>query len=122
MSLFLSTVDELIARATAAGTLQDLKRAVDQVDRRLSDASPEERDEALRRLTAGLPDMHLVPAARVAMTCGAIVESGGDPDIGGLDVLSLLPDALDGAARFHELCEQRGRTDGLIPESGGEDG
>jgi hypothetical protein len=65
--------------------------------------------------------MHPVPAAKVAMACGAIVERGGDPHVSGAAVLALLPDALDGAIRFHELCGGKARAEGFLPAREEED-
>lgn len=121
MAAFLSTVDELITRATTSGSLQDLQRATAQVHQGLPRATPAERDEALRRLSAKLPQMHPVPAAKFAVTCGAIVELGGDPHVSGPALIPLLPDTLDGATRFYELCEEKARADGLVAEDEEED-
>src|SRR5438874_545665 len=114
MSTLLPATDELIARATTSGTLQDLQRAVGQVHQAMAHASPEECNGALRRLSDQLPQMHPIPAAKVAMTCGALVETGGDPLLAGPTLLSLLPDALDGAMRYHELCAEKATAEGLI--------
>ncbi len=121
MSDLLVAIDELLTRATTSGTLQDLQRATGSVQQRLSQASPEDRDEALRRLSVRLPRMHPVPAASVAMTCGALVETGGDPHISGSAVLALLPDTLDRTMQFHELCRDKGRAEDPGQETEEED-
>ncbi len=117
MSSFLTSIKELITRSTTSGTLQDLQQATIKVHQNLSEASDEEQQEALRRLSASLPEMHPIPASKVAITCGALVEFGGDPHISGPSVLGLLPAMLDGAIRFHELCEEIAQADGLLQDT-----
>jgi hypothetical protein len=117
MSPFLDAVDELVKRATTHGTLRDLQQATGRVHQAIASASAGERDEALRRLSAGLPKMHPVPASKVAVTCGAIVENGGDPHISGPALLPRLPPTLEGAVRFHELCARKAAAEGLTGES-----
>jgi hypothetical protein len=119
MSTLLAATDELIQRATTSGTLRDLQRATAQVNQALTSASAEERNEALRRLSADLPRMHPIPAAKAAITCGGIVEAGGDPDISGPALFPLLEGTLDGAIRFHELCAEKAAADG--PPNGAEE-
>jgi hypothetical protein len=121
MSSFSTAINEFLSRATSSGTLRDLEHATGEVHEKIAEASPEERDAALRRLSAELPGMHPVPAAKVAITCGAIVENGGDPHISGPAIIPLLPGSLDGAIRFHELCEEKARADGTLQESEDED-
>src|SRR5260370_19983142 len=107
MSTLLPAIDELITRATTSGTLQDLQGAIAQVHQRLDQVSAAERNEALRGLGANLPKMHPIPAAKIAVTCGALVEAGGDPNLSSPALLPLLPNTLDGTIQFHELCEQK---------------
>jgi hypothetical protein len=121
MSSLLVAVDELLVRATTSGTLQDVQRAVVKVHQQLSHASDADHNEALRRLAARLLQMHPIPAAKVATTCGAIVETGGDPHISGPAILALLPDTLTGVERFHELCAEKGRAEGDLPDAEDED-
>ncbi len=111
MSDLLVAIDELLARATTSGTLQDLQRTTGSIQQSLSQASPEDQDEALRRLSAALPRMHPIPAAMVATTCGALVETGGDPHVSGSAVLALVPDTLDRTIQFHELCWEKERAE-----------
>jgi hypothetical protein len=121
MSSAMAAVDELISRATTSGTLQDLQRALVQVHQQLPQMPARARDEALRRLGNGISRMHPIPAAKVAMTCGAIVERGGDPHVSGPALLALLPDMLAGADRFHRLCEEKARAEGVLRSTEDED-
>jgi hypothetical protein len=121
MSALLVAIDELIARATGSGTLQDLQRITARIFEAVPQASAEDRDESLRRLSASLSGMHPIPAAMVARTCGGIVEEGGDPHLSGPAHFPLLSETLDGTILFHELCEQKGLAEGLFPESEEED-
>ena len=113
--MFLNDVDNLVTRATTSGTTQDLQQAVAAVHQAIPKASAAERDEALRRLSSSLGQMHPIAAAKVAVTCGALVENGGDPHISGPALVSLVPGMLDALIRFHQLCEEKARGDGLLP-------
>jgi hypothetical protein len=120
MSPFLAAIDELIRRATTSGTLEDLHRATIQAHQGLSQAPAAEREEAMRRLAHPLPNLHPVPAAKIAITCGALVENGADPHVCGPTLLGLLAANLEGTIRFHELCADKAEADGLLEEKEGE--
>lgn len=117
MSAFRLAVDEFLTRATSSGNLQDLERAAANLQQRLRQATPEERDDALRRISAPLCEMHPIPAAKAAIVCGSIVEVGGDPHLSGPSLLVLLPGTLTKTVEFHEQCAQKARADGLLRDS-----
>lgn len=115
MSAFPSAVGDLLARAADRGaTARALYDAAVAVQRLLPDATVAELDDALHRMTESLPTLHRLAAAKVAITCGAVVERGGDPHIAGPGLVSLLPDVLGWTIRFHERCEEKARADGTI--------
>lgn len=76
----------------------------------LDRATPEEVNDALR-LFAGLPTIPPVAAGHVGISCGSLVEHGGDPEIAGPVLLDLLPRVLDGATEFYRLCRERAAAD-----------
>lgn len=121
MANLFAAIDALIKCATASGSMDDLQKAIGGVHDVLESASPEERNESLRRLNAALPKMHPFPACKAAMTCGAIVEFGGDPQITGLGLFPLLLNTLAGAAKFLQLCEDKARADGLLKDGDDDD-
>src|SRR5262245_54580049 len=100
MSNLSKAVEGLVACVTTSGSLQDLQPGMNPVFRALTQATAGERDEALRRLTEILPQLHPVPAAKVACTCGAFVENGSDPHVSGPTIVPLLPHFLDWATQF----------------------
>lgn len=71
------------------------------------DASPAARDEALAILGARLARARLEDAdgvAHLAITGGALVESGASPRAFGEALLAVLPSVLEGARRFASRC------------------
>lgn len=107
MDRLLAAVDELLTCATTSGSLERVQQTARLVQHSLGTATIDQQHEALRRLAARLPQMHPVPAAQVAIACGALVEHGGDPQIAGPAILDLVVPALAGAAAFHELCREK---------------
>lgn len=123
MSELLTALDHLLARATTNGSVQELQHTAMQVYQQMMPATDQERIEALNRLSERIAGMHLIPAAHLARICGALVETGGDPDIAGPVLFSLAERTLEGTVRFRELCQEKARADGLLDTNGdGEDG
>lgn len=117
MSLLLNSIDELITRATTSGDLREIDAAVQNVYEHLSTSRPEECNEGLKRLAPLIAETHPIPATRIALACGALVEHGGDPEIAAPQIFTLAPGILAGAARFYELCKERASADGLLPKA-----
>lgn len=116
-----TAIDELITRATTSGSMKEIDHATNMAMGQLESATAKDLNDALHRLAKILPTVHTVPAGAVAITCGAAVEHGGDPNISGEAVLGRLPDILLGTRRFHEACRERAEADGTIRVSDEED-
>ena len=112
MSAFTSAIANLIdaARGNAAWVeeLNALSRAFVRV---LPQATPAEVDNALRQFATLFPDLRPVAAGPVGISCGSLVENGGDPRIAGPALLDLLPQILESAAEFYRLCGDRVAAD-----------
>src|SRR5437763_14915791 len=71
--------NETDALASALTTGEGIPKAKKRLLEASHRATPEERDEAVRRLSALILLDHPKNAATAAIVCGSLVETGGDP-------------------------------------------
>jgi hypothetical protein len=107
MSTFPDAIDQFLSVVREHKTLQELQESTAAFHRHLPVATASELNEALGRFLAVVRYAHLVPASCVALSCGAIVEFGGDPAICGPAILQRLPRFLRDAAAFIQQVHQR---------------
>jgi hypothetical protein len=107
MSTFPAAIDKFLSVVVQHKTLQEMQDATAALHRHLPVAAADELKEALSRFLPALRFAHPVPASCVAISCGAIVEFGGDPAICGPAILQRLPRLLRDAAGFIQQVHQR---------------
>jgi hypothetical protein len=91
-------IDELNAHSRRFGTA-------------LNGATPAEIGGAQRALAALFPNVRPVATGHVGISCGSLVECGGDPHVTGFALLDLLPVLLRNVGDFYELACDRAAND-----------
>lgn len=77
----------------------------------LEHATPDEVTDALRQFAGLFPNVPPVATGHVGISCGSLVERGGDPEIVGPALLDLLPRLLEAVTEFYRLCRERVAAD-----------
>ncbi len=77
----------------------------------LNGATPAEIGGAQRALAALFPNVRPVATGHVGISCGSLVECGGDPHVTGPALLELLPVLLRNVGDFYELAYDRAAND-----------
>jgi hypothetical protein len=108
MDPFNQAIEQLLAAAGSAsdGALQDTYEGLGAVLEEAEHAPKEACDQGLRRLAEVIATTDVTRAALVALGCGALVESAGEPRIALGAVLDRLPQVLAAAATFAEVCRE----------------
>jgi hypothetical protein len=105
MDNFEKAVETLIAAAgSAQGSTNDTYEGLGAVLEEAERSGEEGRNRALRRLAEVVASTDVTRASLVALGCGALVESGGDPGLALDAILDRLPRIMAKAAVFAELC------------------
>jgi hypothetical protein len=91
--------------------VEELNAHSREVARHFAGASTDEVNEALRRFAALFPNVPLVALGLVALSCGSLVERGGDPAIAGPGLLERLPRINETARDFHARCRDLAAAD-----------
>ena len=118
MSAFMNAVQAFIEDIKAENAwVEELNGDSRNVALHFKGASLDEINEALRRFAALFPDVPLVALGLVAITCGSLVERGGDPAIAGPGLLERLPRVNETTADFCNRCRALALADApLIDE------
>jgi hypothetical protein len=87
-------------RGSVHETYEGLAAVLDEAEH----AEPAARGRALRRLAEVIVATDVTRASLVALGCGALVESGGDPHLALGAILARLPPTLKQSATFAEMC------------------
>jgi hypothetical protein len=108
MGDFKQAIEQLLAAAGSASdsALQETYEGLGAVLEEAEHAPKEACDGALRRLADLIGTTDVTRASLVALGCGALVESAGDPRIALDAVLKRLPEVLATAATFAEVCRE----------------
>jgi hypothetical protein len=77
----------------------------------LEGATRDEVNDALRQFAGLFPNVRPVATGHVGISCGSLVERGGDPELAGPALLTLLPRVLEGVVDFYRLCRERVEAD-----------
>lgn len=80
----------------------------------LNGATPDEIAAAQRAFAGLFPNVRPVATGHVGISCGSLVECGGDPHVTGFVLLDLLPHLLKGVGDFYELAYDRAANDAEI--------
>lgn len=117
MSTLAEATDRFLAVIDTHRNLQELQEGTTAFHRHFPVAIRDELNAALGKLLPAVRTAHTVPAGSVAITCGALVEFGGDPLICGEAILDRLPGLLRGVATFLGEVYQRAEVqDGEEPD------
>src|SRR5262245_4117900 len=105
MSAFMKAVEAFVADIKGEKVwVEELNEHSRNVAQHMEAASLDEANEALRCFAALFPDIALVALGVVALSCGSLVERGGDPAIAGPALLERLPRVNETAADFYKRC------------------
>ncbi|SHH10436.1 hypothetical protein [Massilia sp. CF038] len=91
--------------------VEELNVHLQKVSALYSEASAGEINDSLRRLASFLPNLRLVALGHVAITCGSLVERGGDPEIAGPSLLEKLTVVNEAVLDFYHRCRARAEWD-----------
>jgi len=112
MSAFMSELSKFIDAARGdTAWVEELNDHSQKFATLLNQATPDEVNEALRQFAGLFPNVRPVACGHVGISCGSLVERGGDPEIAGPGLLNLLPRVLEAVAEFYHLCRQRAEAD-----------
>jgi hypothetical protein len=118
MSEFVTAIEAFIdAVMSDQAWVEELNDHSHKVASHYDRAKPAEVGTALGRLAELLPDVRLVALGHVAITCGSLVERGGDPASAGPALLEQLPRVNETTSDFYQRCRTLAEADaGLIEE------
>jgi hypothetical protein len=112
MPKFTSAVTDLIVQASSPdATPQSVQEAVRTVCGAIGKSNRQTLDEGLTRLSDSIASAEMPGAAIVAICCGAIVESGGNPELVIDSTLSRLGETMMAAQLYAEACEEAAADD-----------
>jgi len=112
MSAFMSAVSEFIdAIRGQKAWVDELNNHSQKVGGLLEEATPAEVEESLRQFASLFPNVPPVATGLVALSCGSLVERGGNPEIAGAALLNLLPRILEAVTDFLNRCRARLEAD-----------
>ncbi len=103
-------LDQAVAQLSAAaapgrGSVHETYEGLAAVLEEAEHAEPTARNRALRHLATVIVATDVTRASLVALGCGALVESGGDPQLALPAVLGRLPAVLQQAITFADVCQ-----------------
>ncbi len=105
MSAFMTAVESLIDDIKGGQAwVDELNDHSQKIGSLYSTATAREIDDALGRFASLFPAVPLVALGHVAITCGSLVEQGGDPEIAGPALLERLPRVNETATDFYLRC------------------
>jgi hypothetical protein len=96
------------------GWVEELNQHGRDIARHFQGASLAEINEALQRFSALFPGVPLVALGLVALSCGSLVERGGDPAIAGPALLEKLRRINETAGDFYDRCRGLATADDAL--------
>lgn len=112
MSAFMSALAEFVDAVRGdTAWVEELNAHSQAFVQQLPQAPLDEVNEALRQFAGLFPNVRPVACGHVGISCGSLVERGGDPEIVGPALLDLLPHVLAAVEEFYDLCRQRVEAD-----------
>src|SRR4051794_41968518 len=111
MSAFTDALSEFLdAVRGSTAWVEELNTLSHAFVKQLPGATPGEVDEALRRFAEVLPDLRPVATGHVGISCGSLVENGGDPEICGPGPLDPPPPVPQGGTDLYPPLPEPGRA------------
>ncbi|MCI0703996.1 MAG: hypothetical protein L0241_23300 [Planctomycetia bacterium] len=117
MSALNQAVERFLQVIDTHRNLQDLQQGMSGLHPEIPKATREELNSALRAFVPVIQTHDIVPVGVVVITCGAMLESGGDPDICGPAILDRLPNFLRDLTGFYDAVRERANPDEEITEA-----
>jgi hypothetical protein len=112
MSAFTSALTEFInAIRGQTAWIEELNDHSRKFASLLGEATPDEVTDALKQFAGLFPNVSPAATGHVGISCGSLVERGGDPEIAGPALLDLLPRLLQAVTEFYRLCRERVEAD-----------
>ncbi|HZR44737.1 MAG TPA: hypothetical protein VFB12_31790 [Ktedonobacteraceae bacterium] len=90
--------------------MRELQSGLQQILQQATNAPREDLDAALQRLEEPVSNLPLLPAALLAVGCGALIEYGGSAAVVAPAIFQRTSDALQLAAPFIRACQDAART------------
>ncbi len=131
MSAFMTAIESFIdAIKGEQAWVEELNDHSQKLAKLYSTATSRELNESLGRFASLFPDVPLVALGHVAITCGSLVERGGDPEIAGPALLERLSRVNETAIDFYHHSRALAESDAELieelrvetAENAGEDG
>lgn len=131
MSAFMTAIESFIdAIKGEQAWVEELNDHSQKLAKLYSTATSRELNESLGRFASLFPDVPLVALGHVAITCGSLVERGGDPEIAGPALLERLSRVNETAIDFYHRSRALAESDAELieelrvetAENAGEDG
>lgn len=94
---------------TPSFTIPAVQQSVYHIVEQAKRATPQEKETALQRLSTLVSHIPLLPAAVIAIGCGALIEQGVDTAIAGPAILQRTQEALELAPAFVVACQNEAR-------------
>jgi hypothetical protein len=115
MSAFADALDAFLAAVRGDDAwVEELNEHSRQFGSALSAATPDEIATAQRAFAGLFPNVRPVATGHVGISCGSLVECGGDPHVTGFVLLDLLPHLLKNVGDFYELAYDRAANDAAL--------
>jgi hypothetical protein len=112
MSTFLTAIENFIdAIQGEQAWVDELNEHSRRIAQLYSTATSGEISDSLGRFAGLLTNVPMVALGHVAITCGSLVERGGDPEIAGPPLLERLTHVNEAAADFYHRCRALAESD-----------
>jgi hypothetical protein len=117
MSAFMTAIESFIdAIKGEQAWVEELNDHSQKLAKLYSKATSREVNDSLGRFASLFPDVPLVALGHVAITCGSLVERGGDPEIAGPALLQRLSRVNETATDFYHRCRALAESDAELIE------
>lgn len=112
MSAFADELEAFLAAVRSDDAwVEELNERSRRFGSALNGATPDDIAAAQRAFAALFPNVRPVATGHVGISCGSLVECGGDPHVTGFALLDLLPHLLKNVGDFYELTYERAAQD-----------
>lgn len=110
MSSLLELIDHLSGLVDASpAALPTVQQAVSDLIQQAANAGQQDAEVALQHMSALVSQAGFLPAALIAVGCGALIERGADPAIASAAILTRIRESLELAPTFVSACQNEAR-------------
>jgi hypothetical protein len=112
MSAFMTAIESFIGAIKGdQAWVEELNDHSQKVAKLYTQATSREINDSLDEFASLFPDVPLVALGHVAITCGSLVERGGDPEIAGPALLERLTHVHEMSTDFYQRCRALAESD-----------